>query len=146
MAYETQRFNDTFTRILQQSLSWAETTQFLVLIPIYLRSILIRLGLPKILFPVGVPVNILEGESNTFIYLIVLFSVTRLWLPIKWDFLFFKYCFLTLKFMVHPNHHLTRTFRFINPKCVQKFMYEICGVVELRDNCEGIIINKKLLL
>ena len=48
-------------------------TQFLVLIPIYLRSILIlsshlRLGLPKVLFPVGVPVKIFLETFNNNIY------------------------------------------------------------------------------
>jgi hypothetical protein len=46
-------------------LSWAESTQFLVSIPISLRSILILssylgLGLPKVLFPAGVPVKIFK--------------------------------------------------------------------------------------
>ena len=41
MAYGTRSFNATFTRALQYSLSSAESTQFLVLIPIYLRFILI---------------------------------------------------------------------------------------------------------
>ena len=49
-----------------QGLFWAESTQFLVLMPTYLRSILIlsshlRLGLPKGLFPVGLPVKILKA-------------------------------------------------------------------------------------
>ena len=44
----------------------AESTQFPALIPIYSRSILIlsshlRLGLPKGLFPVGLPVKILKA-------------------------------------------------------------------------------------
>ena len=52
MAYGTRRFYAAFTRTLQQSLSWAESTQFLVLIPIYLKPTLIlsshlRLGLSK---------------------------------------------------------------------------------------------------
>ena len=54
MVYGTRRINAPFTRAPQQSLSSAESTQFLVLIPIYLRSILIwsshlRLGLSKAL-------------------------------------------------------------------------------------------------
>ena len=57
-AYRTQKFNITFKSAVQKSLSGAESTQSLVLIPIYLTSILImssdlRLGLPKGLFPVG---------------------------------------------------------------------------------------------
>ena len=52
------------------SLSWAESTQFFVLTLISLRSILIlpyqlRLGLPKGLFPAGVPVNILKSLLYT---------------------------------------------------------------------------------
>ena len=34
IAYGTRRFNAEFTRALQYPLSWAESTQFLVLIPI----------------------------------------------------------------------------------------------------------------
>ena len=53
--YATRRFNTAFTRSLQQSLSWGESTQFLVSILISLRSILIlpyhlSLGLLKISF------------------------------------------------------------------------------------------------
>ena len=52
MTYGIQRFNAAFTRAPQQSLSWVESTQFLVLIHIPLRSILIlsshlHLGLLK---------------------------------------------------------------------------------------------------
>jgi hypothetical protein len=48
-----------------QGLFWDESTQFLVLIPISSRPILIlsshlRLGLPKGLYPVGLPFNILK--------------------------------------------------------------------------------------
>ena len=65
MAYGTRRFNATFTRTLQYSLSRAKSTQFLILIPISLRYIQIlfshlRVGLPKYL-SVGVPVNILKA-------------------------------------------------------------------------------------
>ena len=64
MAYGTRRFNAAFTRALQWSLFRVESTQFLVLILISLRSILtlsshLRLGLPKCLFPVGLPVKTL---------------------------------------------------------------------------------------
>jgi hypothetical protein len=64
MVYGTRRFNAAFTRALQ-SVSEAETTHFLVLTPISLRSILIlstplRPGLPKVLFPVDVPVKMLK--------------------------------------------------------------------------------------
>ena len=41
MVYGTRSFNAAFTWALQQSLSWAESTQFLVLIPNSLRFILI---------------------------------------------------------------------------------------------------------
>ena len=56
MIYGTLRINSVFTRALQLPLSCAESTQFLVLIPISLRSIPIlsshlRLRLPKGLFP-----------------------------------------------------------------------------------------------
>ena len=65
MAYGTQRFNAAFTRALEYSLSWAESTQLPALIPISWRSILIisshlRLGLPKGIFPVGLPDKILR--------------------------------------------------------------------------------------
>ena len=67
MAYGTWRFYSAFTRALQY-LSWAESTQFLILIPISLRSILIFsshlcLGLPKGLFPVGVPLKLLKHPT-----------------------------------------------------------------------------------
>ena len=66
MTYGIRRFNTAFTKVRQWSLSWAETTQLLALIPISLRSILIlsshlRLGLPKGLFPVDVLVKILKA-------------------------------------------------------------------------------------
>jgi hypothetical protein len=66
MAYGTRRFNVANTRAFDYSLSWAESTQFLVLIPISLRCILIlsshlRLGLHKGFFPVGLPVKILKA-------------------------------------------------------------------------------------
>ena len=65
MVYGTRRFNVAFTTALQQSLSWVESTKFPVLTPVSLRSILIlsshrRLGFPKGLFQVGVPVKILK--------------------------------------------------------------------------------------
>ena len=52
MAYGTRRFNVAFTRALQLSLTWAQSSQFLLLIPISLRPILIfsshlRLDHPK---------------------------------------------------------------------------------------------------
>jgi hypothetical protein len=72
MAYGTRRFNAAFTRALQESLSLAESTQFLVLIPISLRFIPIlsfhlRLGLPKYLFFVGLLVQILKALLPSFI-------------------------------------------------------------------------------
>ena len=68
IAYGTQRFNAAFPSALQQSRS----TQFLVLIPISLRSILIMssnlcLGLPNGFFPVGVPVKILKAFLPSYI-------------------------------------------------------------------------------
>ena len=61
MAYGTRIFNASFTRTLQLSLSWTESTPLLVLIHISLRSVLLRLALPKGLFPVGVSVKILKA-------------------------------------------------------------------------------------
>ena len=66
MAYGIRRFNAALTRALQWFLSWAESTQFSALIPISSRSIIIlsshlRQGLPKGLFPVGLPVKILKA-------------------------------------------------------------------------------------
>ena len=66
MAYGTRSFNAAFTRALQLSLSLIESTEFLVLIPISVRSIQIlsshlRLGFPKVLFPADVPVKILKA-------------------------------------------------------------------------------------
>ena len=51
---------------MSKIMSQAESTQFLVFMPIYLMSILIlsshlRLGLPKCLFSVGLPVTILKA-------------------------------------------------------------------------------------
>ena len=71
-----QRFNATFTRALQKSLFWVEPAHFVVLTPISLRSSLllssyVRLGLPKSLFPVGLPVRILKAllpSSNLVTY------------------------------------------------------------------------------
>ena len=59
MAYGTRRFNAAFTRALQYSLSWAKSTQFFLLIPICLRSILILSS--HLFFPAGLPVNILKA-------------------------------------------------------------------------------------
>ena len=58
MGYGTRRINAAFRRAFQLSIPWAEEIQFLVLILIYLRSILILysrlcLGLSKGLFPVA---------------------------------------------------------------------------------------------
>ena len=66
MAYGTRRLNAAFARTPQKSLSWAESTQLPAFIPISPRSILIlssylRLGLPKFLFLVGLPVKILKA-------------------------------------------------------------------------------------
>ena len=63
---EPECLNAAFTRALQSYLSWAESVQVLVLIPVSLRSILIlsshlRLGLPKDLLPIGIPVQILKA-------------------------------------------------------------------------------------
>ena len=51
MAYRSRRLNSAFTRVLQKSLYWTESTQCLILIQISLRSILLfsshlRLDLP----------------------------------------------------------------------------------------------------
>ena len=65
MAYETRRFNFTVTRALQLPLPWAESVKFLILTTIPLVSILtlsshLRLGLPRGLLPVDLPVKILN--------------------------------------------------------------------------------------
>ena len=57
---------------LSKSLSWAESTQFLVFIPISLRSMLtlfcnLRQDLPKGLFPVGLPVKILKALRHILV-------------------------------------------------------------------------------
>ena len=66
MGYGTWRFDATFSRSLHLYLSWAESTQFFELTPIYLRSILILsshlcVDLPRGHFPVVFPVNILKA-------------------------------------------------------------------------------------
>ena len=77
MASGTRRFSVTFTRALQLSLSWAQTTHLLVLISISLRSILILsshlcLGLPKGLFPIGLFVKIFKAFL-TFLFVCFFF-------------------------------------------------------------------------
>ena len=64
--YGTRRFNATFTIISQLSVSWSESIQFIILIPISLKSILILSshlcqGHPRSLFPVGLLVKILKA-------------------------------------------------------------------------------------
>ena len=64
-------------------LFWAESTQFLIFIPIYLRSIVIlsshlRLGLPKYLFPVGLPIKVLKALLPTSILTIWHFHLNLL--------------------------------------------------------------------
>ena len=66
MVYKTRRLNAKFTRVFQKSLSLFESIKFLVLTRVSSRSILvlsfhIRLGFPRGLFPVGLPVKILKA-------------------------------------------------------------------------------------
>ena len=60
MACGVRGFNAAFTRALQQTLSWAELTQFFVLAPIYLIAVLKLSSQESLggLFLVGLPVNI----------------------------------------------------------------------------------------
>jgi hypothetical protein len=72
MAYGARRFNVAFTRALQKSLFCAESTQFLLLIPISLISMLLLLsrlplGLPKVPFPVDLPVEMLKALQTSSI-------------------------------------------------------------------------------
>ena len=72
MAYETLRFSAAFTMAMQYFLSWAESTQLLVLILIYLMSILIlyshvHIDIHKGIFPVGLPVKILKTFLPSYI-------------------------------------------------------------------------------
>ena len=72
MVYRARGFNDAFKRALQQSLTYAELIQFLLLTPIPVRSILIvlshlRLRLPRGLFSVGLTVKILKDLITSFI-------------------------------------------------------------------------------
>ena len=99
ISYITGRFNAEFTRTLQKSLSWAKSTQFLVLIVIYLRSIIIlssheRLGLPKDLFPVDVnvknlkvflPSSILAIRPDHLDLMIILSERYKLWSSSLWS-------------------------------------------------------------
>ena len=69
-AFVTLNFNAA-TRALQLYLSWANSIHFIILIPICLRSILIlsfhlHIGLPKCLFPVGLPVKILKALHSGY--------------------------------------------------------------------------------
>ena len=83
--YGTRRFNAVFTRAFQLSISCAESTQFLVLIPIFLRSILklsshLRLGLPKCLFPGGVPIkHSVQMFNMEFAFNQWIFGTRRAW-------------------------------------------------------------------
>ena len=66
MVYGTRRFNTAFTRALQSYPSLAESTQFLVLITISLRSIIImsshlRLGFSEDLLLIGLPDKIFKA-------------------------------------------------------------------------------------
>ena len=70
MAYGTRKFNTAFTRF--SSNSYPKSTQLLVFITISTRSIIIwsshlRLGLPKGLFPVGLPVKISKALLSSSI-------------------------------------------------------------------------------
>ena len=104
MAYGTRRFNAAFTRALQYSLSWTESTRFLVLLAISLRSILIlsshvRLGFPKDLFSVGLSIKIfkeilpsfIQATSPTHLNLLDLITMTifgeqyKLWSSSLWS-------------------------------------------------------------
>ena len=106
MIYETCKFNAAFTRALQQSLSWAESIQLLVFIPISLRSILMsssqHLGFSKFLFPIGLPIKSLNPFLPSFLHsgiwpahlsLIVLSTLTildeqyKLWSSLLWSLL-----------------------------------------------------------
>ena len=71
-AYVTLRFNASITISIQKTLSWAESIQLLVLIPISLIFILmfssnLRLGIPKGLLPVGLPVKMLKAFLPSYI-------------------------------------------------------------------------------
>ena len=107
MAYEIRNLDAAFTRAFQESLSWNESTHFLVIIPIFLRSILIvsshlRLGLHKGLFPVGLPIRILK-ESYLLpwrahvnfldlITLTILVERYKLWRSSLWSLLHSLFC------------------------------------------------------
>ena len=87
--YVTRRLNAAFTRAIQWYLSWAKSTQFLVLIPISLRYILIlsyhlRLGLPTGLFTVDFPVKVWKHSYIPPLWLhdqlISIFLISSPWL------------------------------------------------------------------
>ena len=74
---------------LSNNLFWAESTQFLVLMPISLRSILIlsshlRLGLPSGLFPVGLPFKILKAVLFCTIMCIIFTSLCKNFVKLTW--------------------------------------------------------------
>ena len=89
MAYEIWKFSAAFTRV-PQSPSWAESTQFLVLIPNSLRSILILssylcLGLPKGVFPTGVHSSLKDALFCTIIC-IIFTSLCKKLVKLTWVF------------------------------------------------------------
>ena len=78
IAFGIRRLNAAFTGDFQQSLSGAETIQFLILALIYLRyfpilSFHLRFGLPKGLFAVGLRVTMLIASLTTSILGILIF-------------------------------------------------------------------------
>jgi hypothetical protein len=106
MAHETQKLHAIFTGIFQLSLSWMELAQFLVLTHIPLRSILIlsshlRLGLPKGILLVGLPIKFLKTllpssilatwpAHLNLLYLITLTALSelyKLWSSSLWSLL-----------------------------------------------------------
>ena len=114
----TNAMDDGTRRIME--LSWVEWTQFFVLMPISLRSILILpyrlcLGLPKVSFPIGLPVKILKAVlpfsilTASPVHINLLYPITviilseryKLWISSFWSLLYSP-----LSFLLDPNIRL----------------------------------------
>ena len=96
MAYKTRRLNDARTRDLQLFLSRAESVQFFVLIPTYLRPILSNIVLSSALyfsrglFPVGLPFKLLKAVAYYYFLFWLRLNFIDSFTLVKWHILQIK--------------------------------------------------------